>query len=51
MRFNAVVMNKTLLKEKRKITPADAIRALNDMGDKISEKEAEEILDFLYIIS
>jgi len=39
------------LQKKRNITTKDTIRAMNENGIQISEKEAEEILDFLYIIA
>lgn len=39
------------LQKKRNITTKDTIRAMNENGIQISEKEAEEILEFLYIIA
>ncbi|RYG35106.1 MAG: hypothetical protein EOO01_31735 [Chitinophagaceae bacterium] len=39
------------LQKKRNITTKDTIRAMNENGIQISEKEADEILDFLYIIA
>lgn len=36
--------------EKRNVTPQQAIKILEQNGLKINEKEAEEILDFLYFI-
>ncbi len=36
--------------EKRNVTPQQAIKILERNGLKISEKEAEEILDFLYFL-
>lgn len=45
-----VAMHKDLQK-KRNITTKDAIRAMNENGIQISEKEAEEILDFLYFLA
>jgi hypothetical protein len=38
------------LSEKRNVTPQQAIKILEQNGLKISEKEAEEILDFLYFL-
>jgi len=43
-------MSKEPLKE-RKLTPADTIAALRKNGIEISEKDAEIILDFLYILA
>lgn len=38
------------LSEKRNVTPQQAVKILEQSGLKISEKEAEEILDFLYFL-
>ncbi len=38
------------LSEKRNVTPQQAVKILEQNGLKISEKEAEEILDFLYFL-
>jgi len=38
------------LPEKRNVTPQQAIKILEDNGYKVNEKEAEEILDFLYFL-
>lgn len=38
------------LSEKRNITPQQAVKILEQNGMKISEKEAAEILDFLYFL-
>lgn len=43
-------MNKYLNK-KRSVTTKDVIRALNKNGREVSESEAEEILDFLYLLA
>jgi hypothetical protein len=37
--------------EKRSVTVNDAIRHLAKNGVKVSEKEAEEILEFLYFLA
>ena len=39
------------LSEERGITPKKAIAILEKHGYQISEEEAEEILDFLYILA
>ena len=39
------------LSEERGITPKKAISILEKHGYQISEEEAEEILDFLYILA
>lgn len=39
------------LQRKRKITTKDTIRVMNENGIQVSEKEAEEILDFLYFLA
>lgn len=36
---------------KRGITPEKAIKTLRSNGIEVNEKEAEEILDFLYILA
>jgi hypothetical protein len=38
------------LSEKRNVTPLQAVKILEQNGLKISEKEAGEILDFLYFL-
>lgn len=38
------------LPEKRNVTPQQTVKILEQNGLKISEKEAEEILDFLYFL-
>ena len=38
------------LSETRNITPQQAVKILEQNGVKISEKEAAEILDFLYFL-
>ncbi len=38
------------LSEKRNVTPQQAVKILEQNGLKISEKEAEEILDFMYFL-
>jgi hypothetical protein len=43
-------MSKELLK-KRNVTTADAIKALRQNGIEVSEKDAEVILDFLFILA
>jgi len=43
-------MSKELLKDKRKIKAADAVKILGNNGIDISEKDAEKILDFLYFL-
>ena len=45
-----VTMHKDLQK-KRSLTAGDAIRVMRENGVEISEKEAEEILDFLYFLA
>jgi hypothetical protein len=37
--------------EKRGITPDQTIKALDSVGIKINEKDAKEILDFLYFLA
>jgi hypothetical protein len=37
--------------KKRSVTTGQAIKMLNDEGLEINEKEAEEILDFLYFLA
>ena len=44
-------MSKELLKEKRKITPAAAVKMLKESGREVTEKEAENILDFMYFLA
>ncbi len=39
------------LQQKRSLTTKDAIRVMRENGVEISEKEAEEILDFLYFLA
>jgi len=39
------------LQKKRSLTAGDAIRVMRENGVEISEKEAEEILDFLYFLA
>jgi hypothetical protein len=41
----------TELQEKRKIKASDAVKTLAENGVKVSEKEASEILDFLYFLA
>lgn len=43
-------MSKELLK-KRNVTTADTVKALRKNGIEVSEKDAEIILDFLYILA
>jgi hypothetical protein len=43
-------MSKELLR-KRNVTTADTIKAMRTMGNEISEKDAEIILDFLYFLA
>lgn len=43
-------MNKYLNK-KRSVTTKDVIRTLNKDGVQVSERQAEEIIDFLYFFS
>lgn len=45
-----VTMHKDL-QRKRSLTVGDAIRVMRENGVEISEKEAEEILDFLYFLA
>lgn len=44
-------MSKELLKNKRTLTTAHAIKVLGKNGINVTEKEAEEILDFLYFLA
>lgn len=44
-------MSKELPKEKRKITPAKAVSILKESGREVNEKEAENILDFMYFLA
>lgn len=44
-------MSKELLKEKRNITPAKAVEILKKNGSEVTEKEAENILDFMYFLA
>jgi hypothetical protein len=44
-------MSKEQLKKKRNITIGDTISVLNKNGVKVSEKDAEVILDFLYFLA
>jgi hypothetical protein len=37
-----------LLKERRRITPDQAVKILAEHGTKVTRKEAEMILDFMY---
>lgn len=37
-----------LIKERRKVTPDQAVKLLAEHGTKVTRKEAEIILDFLY---
>ncbi len=39
------------LQQKRSLTTKDAIRVMRENGVEISEKEAEEVLDFLYFLA
>jgi hypothetical protein len=39
------------LSEKRNVTPQQAVKILDQNGLKKNEKEAEEILDFLYFLA
>ena len=39
------------LSEKRNVTPQQAVKILEQSGLKISEKEAEEILDLMYFLA
>jgi len=50
LQLNAAKMSKELLKDKRKIKAADAVKILGNNGIDISEKDAEKILDFLYFL-
>lgn len=43
-------MSKELLK-KRKVTTAETVKSLGENGIKVSEKDAEIILDFLYFLA
>ncbi len=38
-------------KEKRKITPAIAIRILEKQGVEISSENAQKVVDFMYILA
>lgn len=38
------------LSERKNITPQQAVKILEQSGLKVSEKEAAEILDFLYFL-
>jgi len=38
------------LSEKRNITPQQAVKILEQSGVKVTEKDAEIILDFLYFL-
>ena len=44
-------MSKELLKEKRKITAADAVKILKRDGKEVTEKEAENILEMMYFLA
>ena len=39
------------LSEKRNVTPQQAVKILEQNGLKITEKEAEEILDLMYFLA
>ncbi len=39
------------LSEKRNVTPQQAVRILKQNGLKISEKEAENVLDLMYFLA
>jgi len=43
-------MSKELLKENRKVKPADVIKILSKYGREISREDAQKILDFLYFL-
>lgn len=40
-----------MLTEKRNITPQKAVEILSKSGMKITEKKAEELLDFMYFLA
>ena len=44
-------MSKELLKKDRRITAAQAVKMLKEDGREVTEKEAEEILDLLYVFA
>jgi hypothetical protein len=37
--------------EKRKISPADAVKMLSKSGVEIDEKKAEEVLELMYFLA
>jgi hypothetical protein len=39
------------VQQKRSLTTKDAIKVMRENGVEITEKEAEEILDFLYFLA
>jgi hypothetical protein len=41
----------TTTKERRKITPADAVKILNKSGVEIDEKKAKEVLELIYFLA
>jgi uncharacterized protein with ParB-like and HNH nuclease domain len=50
LRLNAAEMSKELLKENRKVKPAEVIKILSSYGREITQEEAQKILDFLYFL-
>lgn len=40
-----------MIGEKRNITPKKAVEILSESGVKITEKKAEELLDFMYFLA
>ncbi|RKR83361.1 hypothetical protein BDD43_3567 [Mucilaginibacter gracilis] len=40
-----------MVSEKRNITPEKAVKILSESGVKITEKKAEELLEFMYFLA